>query len=167
MGVSGCGKSTVAAQLAERLGVAFKDADELHPAANIARMSKGLALRDSDRFPWLEIVRAHARDQTANGQGCVIACSALKKAYRHIIDRAGEVLYVYLHGSASLIQSRLRQREGHFMPEALLLSQLSTLEVPDVSFEQVIAVDISGDACDVVSDALAQILQHRAYLKTQ
>ena len=164
MGVCGCGKSSVAEQLAEQLGGSFKDGDELHPVSNVKRMSQGLPLTDSDRWPWLESVAGFAQVQSSNARVCVIACSALKKSYREVINQAGRVLYVYLHGSRGLIQARMSQRENHFMPAALIDSQFADLEVPDAVSEQVVTVDIRAELDDVVDSAVAQVRAHALFL---
>jgi len=163
MGVCGCGKSTVAQYLAERLQAECKDGDELHPAKNIERMSAGLALTDEDRLPWLRAVAAFASEKTAHGGICVIACSALKKQYREVLNSAGKVLYVYLDGSRALIEARMSQRENHFMPESLIQSQFAALEVPDSAGEQVVAVDISASVDAVIASAEAQVRAHALY----
>lgn len=128
MGVSGSGKSTVGALLAETLGVPFVDADDLHPAANVAKMAAGQPLVDEDRWPWLEAV---GETLAAASAGLVVACSALKRSYRDAIrDRAPAAVFVHLHGTRELLAERLAGRVGHFMPGSLLDSQLATLEVP-------------------------------------
>lgn len=130
MGVSGCGKSTIAQYLSLRLNAHFKDGDELHPSSNIDKMAAGVPLDDDDRIPWLNDVASYARIH-ANKHGiCVIACSALKSSYRDILNTAGHVVFVYLNGSRELIASRMHSRTGHFMPETLLDSQFSALEDP-------------------------------------
>jgi len=130
MGVSGCGKSTIARKLANALNAHFKDADELHPSSNIEKMKSGLPLSDDDRIPWLEDIAQYAREYSTRLGICVIACSALKVTYREILNTSGRVVYVYLNGTFELIMSRLKARSGHFMPEALLQSQFDTLEDP-------------------------------------
>lgn len=126
MGVSGCGKSTVGAALAARLGVPFLDADDLHPAANVAKMAAGHPLTDDDRMPWL--ARVGGELSAATG-GLVIACSALKRSYRDaILAAAPATVFVFLNGSRALLESRMQHRAGHFMPASLLDSQLATLE---------------------------------------
>ena len=130
MGVSGCGKSTVARHLAIRLRARFRDGDELHPPQNIALMAEGTPLTDQDRWPWLEAVRDFARVAVSDGQDCVIACSALRLRYRDMLRQAGEVYFVFLDGPFELIASRMQNRSGHFMPEHLLQSQFDTLESP-------------------------------------
>ncbi|OBH50241.1 gluconokinase [Mycobacterium sp. E2479] len=150
MGVSGSGKSTVGAALARRLRVPFVDADTLHPAANIATMAAGEPLDDDDRHPWLERVGdwlATHRD------GAVVSCSALKRAYRdQLRTHCPEVEFVHLAGSAEVIADRLAARTDHFMPAALLRSQLDTLEPlgPD---EAGLTVDIGPDV-DAIVDAV-------------
>ena len=165
MGVSGCGKSTIAERLAQQLNTGYKDADALHPERNIELMSKGRALTDGDRLPWLESVSAYGQQQVGNGQACIIACSALKRSYREILNGAGRVLYVYLHGSRALILSRLQSRQGHFMSEQLLQSQFDALEVPDPASEQVISVDIDTDIENIVASAAAQVRAHALFLQ--
>ncbi|HEY2572487.1 MAG TPA: gluconokinase, partial [Verrucomicrobiaceae bacterium] len=133
MGVSGCGKSLIGSLLAQRLGGTFEDADDLHPPANKEKMSRGIPLQDEDRWPWYRIIRRRIIEQRATGQVLVVACSALKKAYRDKLceDDAPEVLvFVYLKGSRELIGRRIGARQGHFMPAALLDSQFAALEEP-------------------------------------
>ena len=126
MGVSGCGKSTVGTALAAALGVPFRDGDDLHPVANVAKMAAGIALTDDDRMPWLALVGAELATAPV---GLVIACSALKEVYRRtILAAAPAVHFVFLDGSRALLESRMQLRHGHFMPASLLDSQLSTLE---------------------------------------
>jgi len=143
MGVSGAGKTTVGQALARRLGWTFQEGDAFHPPANIAKMASGHPLDDADRAPWLARVEAWISDQLAAGRSGVIACSALKKAYRRALaaDR-DDVVLVWLTGGAGLIADRLKSRHGHFMPPALLASQLAALEAPDPD-ERPIAVDIA------------------------
>ena len=132
MGVSGSGKTTVGKALAKRLGWTFQEGDDFHPPANIAKMKAGIPLDDADRAPWLAKVQAWISDQLAKGESGVIACSALKRTYRDVlVDGRDNVILVYLSGSKALIASRLKARRGHFMPPALLASQLAALEAPD------------------------------------
>lgn len=127
MGVSGSGKSTVGAALAQRLGVPFEDADDLHPPANIAKMSAGIPLDDDDRHPWLETIGAWLAAH--DGQGGVVSCSALKRAYRdQLRAHAARAVFVHLHGTREVIARRQASRPGHFMPASLLDSQFDTLE---------------------------------------
>jgi ribose 5-phosphate isomerase A len=134
MGVSGSGKSTIAEELAARLGWPFEEGDTLHPESNIAKMHAGIPLTDADRGPWLERVAAWIDGQRAKKQPGIITCSALKRAYRQIIigDRP-EVRLVYLRLGRDLIAEHLSGRQGHFMPAALLKSQIDTLEEPEPS----------------------------------
>jgi gluconokinase/shikimate kinase len=129
MGVSGSGKSTVAALLAGRLGWDFQEGDDLHPAANVAKMAAGHPLDDADRAPWLAIVAQWIRTRTDAGRSGIVTCSALKRAYRDVL-RGDHVVFVYLSGSRELVAARLAARHGHFMPAALLDSQFETLEPP-------------------------------------
>ena len=126
MGVSGSGKSTVGAALAQRLRVPFADADDFHPAENIAKMSAGQPLDDDDRRPWLESIGAWLAEHADGG---VMSCSALKRNYRdHLRDHAPTTLFAHLAGSVEVISRRQASRPGHFMPPALLASQFETLE---------------------------------------
>jgi ribose 5-phosphate isomerase A len=131
MGVSGSGKSTVAEELVARLGWPFEEGDKLHPESNVAKMHAGIPLTDEDRKPWLKAVAAWIDGQRAEKQPGIITCSALKRSYRQIIigDRS-EVRLVYLRGGRDLIAEHLSGRRGHFMPAALLQSQIDTLEEP-------------------------------------
>jgi len=145
MGVSGSGKSTVGAALAQRLRVPFEDADDLHPPANIAKMAAGHALDDADRHPWLDIVGGWLADHPDGG---VMSCSALKRKYRdQLRGHAPDVRFVLLAGSAEVIARRQASRPGHFMPASLLASQFATLEPlePDEG-GVVLDVDQSVDA---------------------
>jgi gluconokinase len=139
MGVSGSGKTTIGERLARVLGWPFYDGDQFHPPANVAKMQQGMPLTDEDRWPWLQALRAHIETCIHQGISAVLACSALKQAYREclVLDEA-EVKLVYLQGDYDLISERLAQRQGHFMPPGLLASQFAALEEP----EQGVAVDI-------------------------
>ncbi len=131
MGVSGCGKTTVGKRVARLLNIPFLDADDLHPAANIQKMEKGLPLTDEDRVPWLKKVAEKMAKLEGQGSG-VVACSALKERYRQVLtsDSSFPILLVYLKGTRDVLYRRLRQRKDHFMPPNLLDSQLKTLEEP-------------------------------------
>lgn len=146
MGVSGSGKSTVGAALAQRLGVPFEDADDLHPPANIAKMSAGIPLDDDDRHPWLETIGAWLAAH--DGHGGVVSCSALKRAYRdQLRAHAARAVFVHLHGTREVIARRQASRPGHFMPASLLDSQFDTLEpLGDDEAGVVIDVDQTVDA---------------------
>ena len=131
MGVSGCGKSTVAALLAGRLGWPLEEGDDLHPRANVEKMAAGHPLTDEDRWPWLEKVAEWVEERLDAGENGIITCSALKRSYRNVINRRGRgVRFVYLAGSLELIAARLGVRHGHFMPASLLQSQFADLEEP-------------------------------------
>jgi len=160
MGVSGCGKTTIAAQLAERLGWRMLEGDKLHPPANIANMSAGKPLDDNDRWPWLRAIAGAIDDWRANGVSGVVACSALKRAYRDIlIGSRADVMLVYLQGSHDLIAARMAARNGHFMPAGLLDSQFATLQEPGAA-EHPIVVSIAP-APDAIVDAIIEKLRQR------
>jgi carbohydrate kinase (thermoresistant glucokinase family) len=154
MGVSGTGKSTIAEELAARLGWPFEEGDSLHPESNIAKMHAGIPLTDADRLPWLESVAAWIDGQRAKKQPGIITCSALKRTYRQIIigDRP-EVRLVYLRSGRDLIAEHLAGRHGHFMPAALLQSQIDTLEEPDPS-EDPLTVDAGAPAAHVTDEII-------------
>lgn len=126
MGVSGSGKTTVGRDLAERLGVDYAEADEFHPPENIAKMSAGQPLTDEDRWPWLRAIASWIGAHSSSGG--VATCSALKRAYRDLLRQGGPVFFLHLEGSRASIAARLAIRKGHFMPPALLDSQLADLE---------------------------------------
>ena len=153
MGVSGSGKSTVARRLADALGYAFLDGDDLHPAANVAKMHAGVPLADADRLPWLDAIATWMRQQLVAGHSAVVACSALKRAYRERLRQAGPIVrFVYLRVDHDELARRMRGRE-HFMPPSLLDSQLATLEEPG-SDEPAFKVDANGTVEEVVALAL-------------
>jgi gluconokinase len=139
MGVCGCGKTTIGRALTAKLNWPFLDADTLHPPANVAKMASGIPLTDADRWPWFDRIAAETRRHAAAGTHVVIACSALKQAYRDRLTKGGSVRVVYLKGDAETIAPRLAGRTGHFMPPSLLASQFATLEEPD----DAIVVDIT------------------------
>ena len=165
MGVSGCGKSSVGIALAEALGARFIDGDDLHPEANKAKMSAGIPLDDEDRWPWLDLVsQALAEDVStlpaeSGSTGTVVACSALKRSYRErILAGAPNTFFIHLDGSREILQQRLGNRTGHFMPATLLDSQLATLE-PLGSDEPGAVIDIDQPISQII--ALAQGLIKR------
>ena len=160
MGVSGCGKSTVAALLAGQLGWDFEEGDDLHPAANVAKMAAGHPLDDADRRPWLAAVAAWIRQHTDAGRPGIVTCSALKKSYRDVL-RGDRVLFVYLAGTRDEIAARLATRHGHFMPPALLDSQFAALEPPTPD-ENAITVDIAASSA-ALADGLMRRLDLAAY----
>ena len=150
MGVSGCGKSTVGALLASRLGYPFLDADEFHPPANVTKMAAGTPLTDADRQPWLELLNAKLRGL----QNAVLACSALKESYRKILAQGlGDCRFVHLRGSIELIAARLAERKHRYMPASLLQSQFATLEPPVGA----VAVDIARPPAQCVEDIFAAL----------
>ncbi len=157
MGVSGSGKTTVAAMLAGALHCPFLEGDELHPPANVEKMRSGTPLSDADRLPWLRKIAERIdgwRDRQESG---VVTCSALKRTYRDILigDRPG-VRLVYLKGSRDLIQRRMAARHEHFMPVALLDSQFATLEEPALD-EQAVVVSVDGQPAEIVADIMRQL----------
>lgn len=157
MGVSGSGKTAVGSALASRLGWPFIDADELHPPANIAKMSSGVPLTDDDRVPWLEEV---AR-QLASEYDAIVACSALRRSYRRAIaDAAAGAFFVHLAAPRALLLARMRARSGHFMPVSLLDSQLATLEPLDPG-ESGMTIDAARDLDDVVAELAVRLMMSR------
>ena len=151
MGVSGSGKSTVGAALAGRLRVPFEDADDLHPEANIAKMSRGEPLDDSDRYPWLERIGEWL---AAHEHGGVIACSALKRKYRdQLRHHCPSVEFLHLAGGREVIERRQASRPGHFMPASLLTSQFETLE-PLAPDENGVVVQVDGSVDQIVEGYL-------------
>ena len=155
MGVSGSGKSTIGALLASRLQWEFADADWFHPAANLDKMHSGIPLTDEDRWPWLEAVAAWIDKTRRSGGHGVVACSALKRAYRDILigDRA-DVRLVYLKGDETLIFRRIATRHEHFMPQSLLHSQFEALEQP-TDDEYPIIVSIEPQPREIVARILS------------
>jgi beta-N-acetylhexosaminidase len=155
MGVSGCGKTTIGDLVARELGVPFLDGDSLHPVENVAKMAAGTPLTDEDRWPWLATVGAQLAN--AGDGGMVLACSALRRSYRDAIrEQAPDTIFLHLHGSKEVLRARTEGRTGHFMPPALLESQLATLE-PLEADEAGIVVDIAAPVDEVVASALANI----------
>lgn len=155
MGVSGSGKTTVATLLAERLGWDRQEGDELHPAANVAKMASGQPLTDEDRWPWLDRVAAWIDEHRLARRPGVITCSALKHEYRDRLARPG-VVFVHLAGGRATIADRLDHRVGHYMPASLLTSQFDTLE-PLADDEHGIVVDAAQAPEDEVDEILARL----------
>ena len=153
MGVSGCGKSSVGAGLATRLGLNYRDGDDLHPPENVAKMRAGMPLTDADRWPWLDRV---GQVFLANAP-VIVGCSALKRAYRDRIRTAagGPVTFVHLAGSQEVIAARMALRQGHYMPLSLLDSQFAALEPP--AAEEAITVSIDQPLEALVADILRQL----------
>ena len=159
MGVSGCGKSSVGEALATRCDMTFLDADDLHPAANIAKMSAGKPLTDADREPWLDVIGQRFAQAT---RPTVIACSALRRRYRDRIraGAAAPVHFLHLATDIEVIAARMQAREGHFMPPSLLQSQFDTLE-PLGEGEMGCTLDIALPVEAVVADAVSYIQKIR------
>jgi gluconokinase len=157
MGVSGSGKSTIAVRLAERLSWTFEDGDRFHPASNVARMSAGQPLTDEDRWPWLQAIADEIDRVCQAGGHVVIACSALKRAYRHVLAHGRrDVRIVFLRGTQFLIADRLARRKGHFMPPGLLESQFKTLE-PPAADENPVTVSVDASVETIVGDIIRQL----------
>jgi carbohydrate kinase (thermoresistant glucokinase family) len=167
MGVSGCGKSTIARAIAEHFGWPFQEGDDLHPPANIAKMHAGQPLTDADRAPWLRAVagwidarladRPEGDGAGGDGAGGVITCSLLKRAYRdQVIGGKAGVRLLYPYGSQALIAGRMQARHGHFMPASLLDSQFATLEPPSEE-ERPLRLDISGSKAATLAEAIALV----------
>lgn len=154
MGVCASGKTTIGEQLAAQLNAKFIDGDDLHPKANILKMSQGQPLNDEDRLPWLERIRDAAFSVGYKNEIGVIVCSALKKCYRDIIrDGNDHVQFVYLDGSYDLIMQRMKGRQGHFMKESMVQSQFNTLEIP-TGEQGVVTVSIDCSIDEVVKNAI-------------
>lgn len=153
MGVSGCGKSTVGRALAARLNCPFYDGDDFHPPENLTKMASGVPLDDTDRAPWLARLAALLREHDARGETAVLACSALKKAYRDQLRIGEQVQFIYLEGSFDLIWQRMSVRADHYMQPAMLQSQFAALEPPAPTEAMVISVDQD------IENIVTQILQ--------
>ena len=155
MGVSGSGKTTIGTALAERLGWPFLDGDDFHPPENVAKMSAGTPLTDEDRWPWLDRLNAELRAREAKGESAVLACSALRQAYRDRLARGlADWKLVFLHGSLELLQRRMKERKHRYMPASLLQSQFATLEPP----ADAIRIDVAGSLEQSV-EAIREALQ--------
>jgi gluconokinase len=157
MGVSGSGKTTIAKGIAAAKGWTLLEGDTFHPPANVAKMAAGTPLTDEDRWPWLRAIAAAIDACRARGESAVVACSALRRAYREILigDRP-DVRLVYLRGSQALIGERMRARHGHFMPASLLDSQFQTLEEPGPD-EHPITAEICGTPDEIVRAVLERL----------
>jgi gluconokinase len=154
MGVSGCGKSSVGEGLAERLGIPYRDGDDLHPPANVEKMRAGVPLTDEDRLPWLDRVA----EVLATEAPVIVGCSALRRAYRDRLraGAGGSVQFIHLTGSRNLIAGRMAARTGHYMPPSLLDSQFAALEAPGP--DEALAIDIDQPLPAMI-DAIATYLQ--------
>lgn len=153
MGVSGCGKSTVGEALAARLGLAYRDGDDLHPAANVEKMRAGQPLGDADRWPWLDRVATVLKDEAP----VIIGCSALRRSYRDRIrsGAGGPVRFVHLSGQRDLIAARMAARAGHYMPLSLLDSQFATLEPPGP--DEALTIDIDQPLPTLIDSILRSL----------
>jgi len=161
MGVSGSGKSTIADSLAARLGWRCEDGDTFHPASNVAKMSAGHPLTDEDRWPWLQAIADEIDRVCKAGERAVIACSALKRAYRDILVHGrNDVRIIFLNGTQELIAGRLAARKGHFMPPGLLTSQFATLQPPDAN-EHPVTVSIDAKVETIIDDIIRQLKLER------
>lgn len=154
MGVSGSGKTTIGALLAQTLGWPYADADSFHSPENVAKMAAGQPLSDHDRAPWLQSIRAWIDAHLLQQQPAIVSCSALKRAYREQLRRP-ELTFVYLHGTHAEIATRLAAREGHFFKPQLLDSQFAVLEEPAAD-EQVITVSIAQTPTEIAAAIKAQ-----------
>jgi gluconokinase len=156
MGVSGVGKSTIGPALAAQLGWPCLDADDYHPPENVAKMAKGIALEDADRWPWLARINEELRKLQSRGKSGVLCCSALKESYRAAL-RAGieDFRVVYLHGSPELIQRRIAGRKHRYMPASLLDSQLATLEPPSGAVELNVAHSVEHNVAQAAASLQA------------
>jgi len=150
-GVSGAGKTTIGKLLTQELGWPFYEADDFHSHANIDKLRRGIPLTDDDRWPWLEKLRQLIKRSLEAGEKAVLACSALKRAYRERLRVRDEVKFVFLHGDYALIEKQLRQRRGHFMNPELLRSQFADLEEPKPD-EHVITVELGRTPEEVVEE---------------
>ncbi|MDO8108087.1 gluconokinase [Isoptericola sp. b441] len=154
IGVSGAGKTTVARSLADATGRRFADADSFHSSAAKAKMAAGVPLTDDDRWPWLERLRDWMTARAAEGVPTALACSALRRVYRDVLDQAdGEVLFVLLDAPRDVLEARVTHRPGHFMPADLLDSQLATLEPPGPG-EHVLVLDATRGPEQLARDAV-------------
>ncbi len=155
MGVAGCGKSSVGAALAQTIEATYIDGDDLHPASSVEKMSRGEALTDDDRWPWLAEVGRTLGSATSP---TIIGCSALKRRYREAITVAASapVLFIHLSGTRQVIEARMSARPGHFMPVSLLDSQFATLE-PLAKDENALVVDIDRSLAEVVAKILTTL----------
>jgi gluconokinase len=154
MGVAGSGKTTIGRQLAAELSWNFADADEFHPPANVAKMSAGIPLDDTDRAPWLAAIRRYIDTRLERREHAIVTCSALKEKHRAILlNGSPDVKLVYLRGSRDLLWQRISGRQGHFMKPAMLDSQLAALEEP----VNALTVDIAPSPQEIIAGIRAAI----------
>ena len=155
-GVSGAGKTTIGKLLAQELGWRFYEADDFHSRANIEKMRSGLPLADEDRWPWLNLLREQITRSLAAKENAVLACSALKRAYRERLRVSDDVKFVFLRGNYALIERQLRRRRGHFMNPALLQSQFADLEEPEPD-EDAITIELGRSPEELVEQIKAKL----------
>jgi gluconokinase len=155
-GVSGAGKTTIGKLLAQEVGWHFYEADDFHSQANIEKMQNGIPLTDEDRWPWLENLRQLIKRSLETGENAVVACSALKRAYRERLRVGDEVKFVFLRGDYALIEKQLRRRHGHFMNPELLRSQFADLEEPKPD-EDVLTIELGRSPQELVEEIKAKL----------
>jgi gluconokinase len=155
-GVSGAGETTVGKLLAQELGWRFCEADDFHSRANIDKLRRGVPLTDEDRSPWLANLRQLIKRSLEAGENAVLACSALKRAYRERLRASDEVKFVFLHGDYALIEKQPRQRHGHFMNPELLRSQFADLEEPKPD-EHVVTIELGRTSQEIVKEIKAKL----------
>ncbi len=158
MGVSGSGKSSVGERIAKAFQCEFLEGDALHPDANIDKMSAGVPLTDEDRWPWLDVIGQRISQSRAQGRSLIVSCSSLKRVYRDRLRAAGgeKLSFVFLEGPRDVLEARMRERSGHFMPASLLDTQFATLEVP-TGEPGVITIDLTVSLDAIVSQALSAL----------
>ncbi|KAA8828692.1 gluconokinase [Bifidobacterium tissieri] len=161
MGVAGCGKSTVAEAIRDRMGYVMAEGDDFHPQANIDKMSAGIPLTDEDRWPWLRVINSWMVARDSIGESTVVSSSALKRSYRDVLRENVPVFFVHLAGTPELIGERIAARKGHFMPPALLPSQFAALE-PLQPDEPGIEISIEGTMEEMIERAIAAVKEHAA-----
>ncbi|EAZ93117.1 gluconokinase [Crocosphaera chwakensis] len=153
IGVSGSGKTTIGKALSQELGYAFYDADDFHPPKNIAKMSQGIPLDDSDRLPWLLAIKLVIDEHQKEQKNAVITCSALKQSYRDLLEKnTTNIIWIYLKGSYETFLKRLQQRPDHFMKENMLISQFEALEEP----ENAVTIDVNLSVAEIVQEIINQ-----------
>jgi gluconokinase len=153
MGVEGSGKTTIGKRLAEKMGWRFVDGDSLHPAANVEKMARGIPLTDEDRQPWLRAIHKLIVEEEKQGRDLIVACSALKQAYRNVLEAGTHIVWVYLKGSPELIRTRLEARRNHFAKSDLLMSQFRDLEEP----QDAIVVDVAKTPDEIVAEIVRRV----------
>ncbi|ARW17656.1 thermoresistant gluconokinase [Komagataeibacter europaeus] len=160
MGVSGCGKTTLAEGLHNLLGWPYQEGDMLHPRVNVEKMAAGIPLTDADRLPWLQACHKWLLGRVASGQGGILTCSALKRSYRDLLraDGAADIVFVYLEIPEDVLAERLQRRRGHYMPPSLLPSQLATLEPPTAD-EHPLVVHLEETPADLIAETIGLLRQ--------